>query len=84
MKAWLLGILFGGFFGFTISILVFFLELMTYEEESKHILLLATQLIIVFVFGWVAWRAEGVQTLVGYVLGSFYLVRLMFHQDKQE
>jgi len=77
MKVWIIGILFGGFFGFTIATLAFLLELTTYEKDSKHPLLHAIQLLIIIVFGWVAWRAEGVQALVGYVLGSFYIVRLI-------
>lgn len=77
MKAWLLGILFGGFFGFTIATMTFLLELITYGEDSKPPLLSAVQVIIILVFAWVAWRAEGIQTLVGYVLGSFYILRLI-------
>ena len=84
MKAWLIGILLGGFFGFTIALLAFLLGLTNYGEDSKHPLIHAIQIIIIIVFGWVAWKAEGVQTLVGYVLGSFYIVRLIFHPDKQK
>jgi len=82
MKVWLIGILLGGFFGFTIATMAFLLELTIYGEDSKHPLLHAIQLIIILVFGWVAWKAEGVQTLVGYVLGSFYIVRLILLPNK--
>jgi hypothetical protein len=64
--------------------LAFLLELTNYGEDSKHPIIHVIQIIIVFVFGWFAWRAEGVKTLVGYILGSFYIVRLMFHPEKQE
>jgi hypothetical protein len=82
MKVWIIGILFGGFFGFTIATLAFLLELTIYEKDSKRPLLHAIQLLIIIVFGWVAWRAEGVQALVGYVLGSFYIVRLILLPNK--
>ncbi|MDX1775934.1 MAG: hypothetical protein R3297_05085 [Desulfobulbales bacterium] len=77
MKVWLTGILFGGFFGFTIATMAFVLELLTYGKESKPPVLTAIQLLIILFFAWVAWKAEGVQTLVGYILGSFYILRLI-------
>ena len=77
MKVWLIGILFGGFFSFTIATMAFLLELITYGKDSKPPLLNAIQIIIILVFGWVAWKAEGLPTLVGYVLGSFYILRLI-------
>jgi hypothetical protein len=82
MKVWIIGILFGGFFGFTIATLAFLLELTIYEKDSKRTLLHAVQLLIIIVFGWVAWKAEGVQALVGYILGSFYIVRLILLPNK--
>jgi hypothetical protein len=82
MKVWLIGILVGGFFGFTIATMAFLLELITYGEKSKHPLLNVVQLIIILAFGWVAWKAEGLQTLVGYVLGSFYIMRLILLPKK--
>ena len=82
MKAWVTGILFGGFFGFIISSMAFFLGLLFFEKTSRQTLLHIIQLLIIIVVGWVAWKAEGVQTLVGYVLGSFYIVRLIFIPDK--
>ena len=82
MKTWVVGILLGGFFGFTIAIMTFLLELITYGEDSKNPLLHAIQLIIIIVMGWVAWKAEGLQTLVGYVLGSFYIVWLILLPNK--
>ena len=78
MKAWLIGILIGGFFGFTIAILAFLLGLTSYGENAKHPLIKAIQIILIIVFGWVAWQAEGIQTLVGYILGSFYIALLIF------
>jgi len=77
MKAWVIGIMFGGFFGFTIASMAFLLELTTYGKESKHPLLQAFQILIIIILGWVAWKAEGMQALVGYVLGSFYITRLI-------
>jgi hypothetical protein len=82
MKAWVVGIMFGGFFGFTIATMAFLLGLTTYGEDTKNPLLIAIQLILIIVLGWVAWKAEGLQTLVGYVLGSFYIVRLILLPDK--
>jgi hypothetical protein len=82
MKTWVVGILLGGFFGFTIAIMTFLLELITYGEDSKNPLLHTIQLIIIIVMGWVAWKAEGLQTLVGYVLGSFYIVWLILLPNK--
>jgi len=77
MKAWFVGILFGGFFGFTIASMAFLLELTLYGKGSKSRLLQAVQILIIIVLGWVAWKAEGIQALVGYVLGSFYITRLI-------
>ncbi len=68
--------------GFTIATLAFLLELTTYEKDSKRSLLHAIQLLLIIVFGWVAWKAEGVQALVGYILGSFYIVRLIVLPNK--
>jgi hypothetical protein len=82
MKAWVVGILFGGFFGFTIATMAFLLGLTKYGGDSKQPLLHAIQLIIIFFFGWIAWKAEGIQTLVGYVLGSFYIVWLILLPTK--
>ena len=82
MKAWLIGILLGGFFGFTIALLAFLLGLTNYGEDSKNPLIHVVQIIIIIVFGWFAWKAEGVKTLVGYVLGSFYIVRLIIAPGK--
>lgn len=78
MKTWLLGILFGGFLGFTIAMLAYLVELITYRREStKRPLLSVMQLIFIIVVGVVAWRAQGVQALTGYVLGSFYIIALI-------
>ena len=77
MKAWFIGIMFGGFFGFTIASMAFLLELTIYGKDSKHPLLQAVQILIIIILGWVAWKAEGIQALVGYVLGSFYITRLI-------
>ena len=77
MKVWFIGILVGGFFGFTIASMAFLLEITTYGKGSKYPLLQAVQILIILILGWVAWKAEGIQTLVGYVLGSFYITRLI-------
>ena len=77
MKAWVIGILFGGFFGFTIATMALLLEFATYGKNSKHPLLQIFQITIIVALGWVAWKAEGFPTLVGYVLGSFYIARLI-------
>jgi len=77
MKGWITGILFGGLFGFTIATLAFLLELMVYGREAKHPLLQALQIVMIVALGWVAWKAEGIQALAGYILGSFYIVRLI-------
>ena len=71
MKAWFIGIMFGGFFGFIVASMTFLLELTISGKDSKHPLLQAVQLIIIIVLGWATWKAEGIQALVGYVLGSF-------------
>jgi len=77
MKAWFIGIMFGGFFGFTIASMSFLLELTIYGKDSKHPLLQAVQILIIIILGWVTWKAEGIEALVGYVIGSFYLTRLI-------
>ena len=77
MKAWFIGIMFGGFFGFIVASMTFLLELTISGKDSKHPLLQAVQLIIIIVLGWATWKAEGIQALVGYVLGSFYITRLI-------
>jgi len=82
MKDWIVGILFGGFFGFTIATLAFLLELTTFGEDSKHPLLNAVQLLLIIVVGWVAWKAEGIEAFVGYILGSFYIVRIIVFPAK--
>ena len=86
MKAWITGIMFGGFFGFTIATMAFLLGLTTYGEDTKNPILTAVQIILIIVLGWVAWKAEGLQTLVGYALGSFYIARLILlpHKTKIE
>ena len=82
MKVWLIGILIGGFLGFTVSIMAYLLDLLRSGENSKHPLLLPVQLIIILGFGLLIWKAEGAKTLVGYILGSFYIVRLILLPDK--
>jgi hypothetical protein len=77
MKAWFVGIMFGGFFGFTIASMAFLLELTLYGKSSKSRLLQGVQILIIIILGWVAWKAEGLQVLVGYILGSFYITRLI-------
>jgi hypothetical protein len=78
MKAWFVGIMVGGFFGFTIASLAFLLELTIYgERDSKPTLVQAVQILVIIILGWAAWKAEGIQALVGYVLGSFYIMRLI-------
>jgi len=77
MRAWLIGIMFGGFFGFTIASMSFLLELTIYGKGAKSLVLQAFQVLIIIVLGWVTWEAEGIQALVGYVLGSFYITRLI-------
>ena len=82
MKAWFIGILVGGFLGFIIATMSFLLGLLQYGKNSKQPLIRAIQLLLIIIFGWVAWKAEGVQTLVGYVLGSFYIARLILLPHK--
>ena len=84
MKEWMVGILFGGFFGFTVAILALLLGLKTYGEAPKNPILQAVQVLLIVFFGWLAWKSEGIETLVGYVLGSFYIVRLLFLPDKKK
>ena len=60
----------------------FLLGLILYGKGSRHPALQAVQVIIIIIFGWVAWKAEGIETLVGYFLGSFYIVRLIFPPKK--
>ena len=47
MKAWFIGIMFGGFFGFIVASMTFLLELTISGKDSKHPLLQAVQLIII-------------------------------------
>lgn len=82
MKTWLVGILFGGFFGFVIATLSFLLGLSKYGESTHHPFIRTVQIILLIVFGWIAWKAEGVETLVGYILGSFYITRLILLPHK--
>ena len=77
MKTWVIGILFGGFLGFSIATMAFLLGLKTYGEGSHNPLLRVVQVTLIIIFGWVSWKFEGVQTLVGYVLGSFYIMMLI-------
>ena len=83
MKAWFIGIMFGGFFGFIVASMTFLLELTISGKDSKHPLLQAVQLIIIIVLGWATWKAEGIQALVGYVFGSFYITRLILLPHKK-
>jgi len=82
MKTWVTGILFGGFLGFSIATMAFLLGLKTYGEASTHPLLRAIQILLIIVFGWLAWKFEGGQILVGYILGSFYITILILLPHK--
>ena len=84
MKEWIVGILFGGFFGFTIATLAFLLGLTTFGDDSKHPLLQAIQLLLIIFVGWLAWEAEGIEAFVGYILGSFYIVRIIVFPAKTQ
>lgn len=82
MKTWVIGILFGGFLGFCIATMAFLLGLKTYGEGSHHPLLRTVQVALIIIFALVSWKFEGVQTLVGYVLGSFYIMMLILLPHK--